>query len=1361
MKKIFTLLLILFTFCLVNCQNEAIDRSADGTANAGGTEKGGEVTLRVGVNLSGSVSRAALPTVDENRLTYIYLSYYDPADEVGYHDVGSWNNINDMRDAVLPFKTGEYSFSLIAMCTGMMFTDKKTQTITAGENRLTFTPRLEILTDEFHGKGDLNVTLDLSCDMTDIKNVTAGLYSMAETAIIGAEDKDLTIDEIVEIGHKKSWVNYTLENVPSGDYVVIFKFYADEDNTRLLGTYREYTSIINDMTSDSECVIEAIGRLFAINYDKNGGEFKDGYKPPVSYTRQMGNVTLPASDEIVKANHIFGGWYDNAEFNGEAVKNITTGNTGDKTYYAKWIPEVTIIFSPNGGTIRRSEMVVIKDQTADLPTINTLGLVSPTQGHFIGWAKFADASEIDYADGAKVRFSENIILYAIWSISNIHPENASDTSDDDGDGLSDWEELNVWHTDPSNPDTDGDGWNDKDETGLYSKNEEKFNPLVADVPLLDIVFEGNPAIYYLYETSTTTGNSEEVSTTDGTTRSVTDGSSHTKSREETHGWEFGAEYSYSWQSGQKGASVAVHGNYSGSVARGDEYSYSKEMSEEFSKEWSNTRSTSSETGKSVSGGKIVIPLRFKNPSNIAYTVENATIAIGRTPTNSSEAVIPIEGRLIENVGTITPKGQSGIYNVSVELDLENTENLLKWSSGINLQVSGYKIAMSGGREDFTEALTKVKAQTAAVYIDWGVGSGYDPVTYNVAVKNQYNMNATSIENKYLKSSLKYIFDTVLCYKENTDYVLDNGMLKEIYRIANGNDYKAGGWFISHHYTKQGKRLRDIYSPFSNEGYNLANIQVSVGDEISIIYCVDNDGDGVPLHEERFYGTSDTTDDTDGDGLTDKEEIYGWYKSDIGLDAKYSDENKIYTSPVLKDSDGDDLFDYINNYDTASDEEKSKVDNDPLFPKMKNDTSLKVIEYSKTSGASFTPFSFDGNRKASLSGLNEYLYLNIKPKLAFGKVEYKIGNAGNYSPVDKYTAIGLMVGTNTIYIKSTAPDQETSVEYTISAVSEFRSMKNFKVGSERLGGGVTTFNWDSYSDDRAAKSDGGYVLYVKKVDSLKTYDSQIPDVALTRINATGTGENVNNPAALPEFRVKLSAAILKAGNTTFALTPNSNYFFYLYAYAHDESDSTFQSKCLAKSQIKTGKKPKGELHFYAHYIYDWKDQDGGCDPEYYWTFKGGLISDISSLNIGSDEKKEMDDDDDKSYCFGEKKMHKYKNDPAKYSECTKVITQEFSREKDISFSITWEAMEYDCGSPDDKVGTVFADFYYNAATDTWSCSWQDTRGDQKKSTVTAGERTGKINGSHKSGNRWELHNSDEGEIEFHWDWGWDDENPIPH
>ena len=44
-------------------------------------------------------------------------------------------------------------------------------------------------------------------------------------------------------------------------------------------------------------------------------------------------------------------------------------------------------------------------------------------------------------------------------------------ADTDGDGLSDRDEVMVWHTDPLNPDTDGDGYKDGDEV------KNGFNPL--------------------------------------------------------------------------------------------------------------------------------------------------------------------------------------------------------------------------------------------------------------------------------------------------------------------------------------------------------------------------------------------------------------------------------------------------------------------------------------------------------------------------------------------------------------------------------------------------------------------------------------------------------------------------------------------------------------------------------------------------------------------------------------------------------------------------------------------------------------------------------------------------------------------
>ena len=52
------------------------------------------------------------------------------------------------------------------------------------------------------------------------------------------------------------------------------------------------------------------------------------------YTIETGLDALPEAPE--KEGYTFKGWYDNAAFKGEAVKNIQKGSTGDKTFRAKW-----------------------------------------------------------------------------------------------------------------------------------------------------------------------------------------------------------------------------------------------------------------------------------------------------------------------------------------------------------------------------------------------------------------------------------------------------------------------------------------------------------------------------------------------------------------------------------------------------------------------------------------------------------------------------------------------------------------------------------------------------------------------------------------------------------------------------------------------------------------------------------------------------------------------------------------------------------------------------------------------------------------------------------------------------------------
>lgn len=70
------------------------------------------------------------------------------------------------------------------------------------------------------------------------------------------------------------------------------------------------------------------------------------------YTAETALFDLPS---VTKPGYIFVGWYDNNEFSGSSVLNVSMGSTGDKIFYAKW-EEVasdtyTITYELNGGSL--------------------------------------------------------------------------------------------------------------------------------------------------------------------------------------------------------------------------------------------------------------------------------------------------------------------------------------------------------------------------------------------------------------------------------------------------------------------------------------------------------------------------------------------------------------------------------------------------------------------------------------------------------------------------------------------------------------------------------------------------------------------------------------------------------------------------------------------------------------------------------------------------------------------------------------------------------------------------------------------------------------------------------------------------
>ncbi len=134
----------------------------------------------------------------------------------------------------------------------------------------------------------------------------------------------------------------------------------------------------------------------------------DGNTTAYSSKYVVGNTT-PLPVNVEREGYTFLGWYDNADLEGDAVTSISSSETGDKEYWAKFERSHAVSFVLGGGTIRSGEIDhYIEGETTALPTV-----VLKEGASFEGWYTTENFTGDRYYS-IPATATEDMTFYAKW-----------------------------------------------------------------------------------------------------------------------------------------------------------------------------------------------------------------------------------------------------------------------------------------------------------------------------------------------------------------------------------------------------------------------------------------------------------------------------------------------------------------------------------------------------------------------------------------------------------------------------------------------------------------------------------------------------------------------------------------------------------------------------------------------------------------------------------------------------------------------------------------------------------------------------------------------------------------------------------
>ena len=166
----------------------------------------------------------------------------------------------------------------------------------------------------------------------------------------------------------------------------------------------QVTTVAGGATGNIELTAKWTPVEYTITYENVNGATNDN---ATTYTIEQ-TVALNA---LEKDGFAFRGWFTNAQFEGDAVTEISAGASGDTTFYAKWLEIFTITYAAGEGEGITGEVDAGTKIEGENATLSDVGFTR--EGYTqTGW-KTLDGSAT-YAMGATYATDASVTLNPIW-----------------------------------------------------------------------------------------------------------------------------------------------------------------------------------------------------------------------------------------------------------------------------------------------------------------------------------------------------------------------------------------------------------------------------------------------------------------------------------------------------------------------------------------------------------------------------------------------------------------------------------------------------------------------------------------------------------------------------------------------------------------------------------------------------------------------------------------------------------------------------------------------------------------------------------------------------------------------------------